>query len=182
MQQQTLKKLTARFTLQSATCLQNLITEFNALKVRPEETGALFMDRYNGKVVEINAIDPTELPTVLQRLNILKVTIKEAFPMLFAVMTIKKDETANTVKLEVKFMAQITEWEQAIELAKDEPVVSVTQFTQLETLTPKRMEVGRKPSDRKENNKRRIDSSDSVKRLWECNEEGHLSRNGPNLD
>ena len=91
-----LKNLTARFTLQSATRLQNLITEFNSLKVRPEETGALFMDRYNGKVAEINAIDPTELPTVLQRLNILKVAIKEAFPMLFAVMTIKQGETAIT--------------------------------------------------------------------------------------
>ena len=64
-------------------------------------------------MAEINAIDPTELPTVLQRLNILKVAIKEAFPMLFAVMTIKQGETANKVKLEVKFIAQITEWEQA---------------------------------------------------------------------
>ena len=91
-----LKNLTARFTLQTATRLQNLITEFNSLKVRPEETGALFIDRYNGKVAEINAIDPTELPTVLQRLNILKVAIKEAFPMLFAVMTIKQGETAIT--------------------------------------------------------------------------------------
>ena len=53
------------------------------------------MDRYNGKVAEINAIGPTELPAVLQRLNILKVAIKEAFPMLFAVMTIKQGETAN---------------------------------------------------------------------------------------
>ena len=104
-----LQKLTARFTLQSATRLQNLITEFNSLKVRPEETGALFMDRYNGKVAEINAIDTTELPTVLQRLNILKVAIKEAFPMLFAVMTIKQSETKNKAKLDVKFIAQITE-------------------------------------------------------------------------
>ena len=35
------------------------------------------------------------------------------------------------MRLEVKFIAQITEWEQANKLAKDEPVVSVAQFTQL---------------------------------------------------
>ena len=114
------------------------------------------MDRYNGKVAEINTIDPTELPTVLQRLNILKVAIKEAFPMLFAVMTIKQDETANKVKLEVKFIAQITEWEQANELAKDEPVVSVVQFTQLADSYFRKNVGWKKASDRKENNNGRV--------------------------
>ena len=35
------------------------------------------------------------------------------------------------MRLEVKFIAQITEWEQANELAKDESVLSVAQLTQL---------------------------------------------------
>ena len=46
-------------------------------------------------------------------------------------MTIKQGEMANKAKLEVKFIAQITEWEKANKLAKEEPVVSVAQFTQL---------------------------------------------------
>ena len=45
-----LKLLTTRFILQASTRLQNLIGEFNLLTVSPEETGAMFMDRYNAKV------------------------------------------------------------------------------------------------------------------------------------
>ena len=67
-----LKLLTTRFTLQASTRLQNLIGEFNLLTVSPEETGAMFMDRYNAKVAAISAIDLKQLPSKMSRLNVLK--------------------------------------------------------------------------------------------------------------
>ena len=59
-----MKRLTARFTIQASTRLQNLIGEFNLLTVAPEETGAMFMDRYNAKVAAISAIDLMQLPSI----------------------------------------------------------------------------------------------------------------------
>ncbi len=52
-----MKRLTAHFTIQASTRLQNLIGEFNLLTVSPEETRAMFMGRYNAKVAAISAID-----------------------------------------------------------------------------------------------------------------------------
>ena len=107
-----MKRLTARFTIQASTRLQNLIGEFNLLTVAPEETGAMFMDRYNAKVAAISAIDLMQLPSKIARLNVLKTAIKSAFPILFAVMIMKEAEVKNIEALEDKFAQLITEWNQ----------------------------------------------------------------------
>ena len=111
-----LKLLTTRFTLQASTRLQNLIGEFNLLTVSPEETGAMFMDRYNAKVAAISAIDLKQLPSKMSRLNVLKTAIKEAFPILCAMMIMKEAEVVNVESLEERFGQLITEWNQDNEL------------------------------------------------------------------
>ncbi len=66
--------------------------EFNLLTVAPEETGAMFIDRYNAKVAAISAIDLLQLSSKITRLNALKTAIKSAFPILFALMIMKEAE------------------------------------------------------------------------------------------
>ena len=92
----------------------------------------MFMDRYNAKVAAISAIDIKQLPTKLSRLNVLKTAIKSAFPILFAVMTLKETETNNIEVLEGKFAQLITEWNQENELGKkaQQETAAVAQFTQ----------------------------------------------------
>jgi len=126
-----LKRLTVRFTLQASTRLQNLIGEFNLLTVSPEETGAMFMDCYNAKVAAISAIDVKQLPTKLSRLNVLKTAIKSAFPILFAVMTLKETETNNIEALEDRFAQLITERNQENKLEKkaQQETAAVAQYT-----------------------------------------------------
>ena len=69
------------------------------------------------------------------------------------------------------------------ELANDEPVVSVAQFTQLADSYSRKNGNWKKAGDRKENNNgRAIESSDGVRRCWECNKEGHVARNCPNIE
>jgi hypothetical protein len=110
-----------------------LIGEFNALTVAPDETGAIFMDRYNAKVAAISSIDIKQLPTKLSRLNVLKTAIKKAFPILYALMLMKEVEVKNIEKLEEKFAQLITECNPDNELGKKEAqeIAAVAQFTQL---------------------------------------------------
>ncbi len=58
----------------------------------------------------ISAIDNKQLPNKLSRLNVLKTAIKTAFPILFAVMTLKETEANNIEELEYKFAQLTAEW------------------------------------------------------------------------
>jgi len=105
----------------------------NLLTVAPEETGAMFMDRYNAKVAAISAIDLMQLPSKIARLNVLKTAIKSAFPILFALMIMKEAEVKNIEALEDKFAQLITEWNQenALGVKAQQESAAVAQFTQL---------------------------------------------------
>ncbi len=59
-------------------------------------------------------------PSQLSRFNELKTAIKSAFPILFAVMTLKEAEVNNIEALEDKFAHLITEWNQENELGKQQ--------------------------------------------------------------
>ncbi len=103
------------------------------LTVSPEKTGAMFMDRYNAKVAAISAIDLEQLPSRMSRLNVLKTAIKDAFPILFAMMIMKEAEVVNVESLEERFGQLITEWNQDNELGKkaQQETAAIAQFTQL---------------------------------------------------
>jgi Zinc knuckle len=178
-----LKRLTARFTLQASTRLQNLIGEFNILTVAPEETGALFMDRYNAKVAAISAIDIKQLPTKLSRLNVLKTAIKSAFPILFAVMTLKETEANNIEALEDKFAQLITEWNQENELGKkaQQESAAVAQFTQFTETFSKKNGLLKKAFLKKQHSGRGEELKE-IRRCYRCNSEDHLQRDCPEND
>ena len=178
-----LKRLTARFTLQASMRLQNLIGEFNLLTVAPEETGAMFMDRYNAKVAAISAIDIKQLPTKLSRLNVLKTAIKSAFPILFAVMTLKETETNNIEALEDKFAQLITEWNQENELGKkaQQETAAVAQFTQFTESFVNKSGALKKAFLRKQQSGRGEEIKE-VKRCYNCYSDKHLMYNCPEND
>ena len=175
-----LKRLTARFTLQASTRLQNLIGEFNILTVAPEETGALFMDRYNAKVAAISAIDIKQLPTKLSRLNVLKTAIKSAFPILFAVMTLKEAEANNVEALEDKFAQLITEWNQENELGKkaQQELASVAQFTQFTEAFKNKNGTLKKAFLRKQNSGRGEEFKE-IRRCFTCDSKNHVKKDCP---
>ena len=174
-----LKLLTTRFTLQASTRLQNLIGEFNLLTVTPEETGAMFMDRYNAKVAAISAIDIKQLPSKMSRLNVLKTAIKGAFPILFAMMIMKEAEVKNVEALEERFGQLITEWNQDNELGKkaQQETAAVAQFTQLSESWTNRNGNLKKAFTKKQNSGRSDERP--VKRCYRCDSEDHLQNDCP---
>ena len=176
-----LKRLTARFSLQASTRLQILIGEFNALTVAPDETGAIFMDRYNAKVAAISSIDIKQLPTKLSRLNVLKTAIKKAFPILYALMLMKEVEVKNIEALEERFAQLITECNQDNELGKKEAqeIASVAQFTQLSESFAKKTGNLKKAFTKKQNSGRGAERE--VRRCFRCDSEDHVIRDCPML-
>jgi hypothetical protein len=172
-----LKLLTTRFTLQASTRLQNLIGEFNVLTVAPEETGAMFMDRYNAKVAAISAIDIKQLPSKISRLNVLKTAIKGAFPILFAMMIMREAESVNVEPLEAHFGQLITEWNQENELGKkaQQETESVAQFTRFTDEFSKKTGALKKAFLRKQASGR----GEEVKRCYRCNSKDHLKNDCP---
>ena len=174
-----MKRLTARFTIQASTRLQNLIGEFNLLTVAPEETGAMFMDRYNAKVAAISAIDLLQLPSKIARLNVLKTAIKSAFPILFALMMMKEAEVKNIEALEDKFAQLITEWNQenALGVKAQQESAAVAQFTQLSESFTKKTGALKKAFTRKQNSGRGEERP--VRRCFRCDSEDHIFVNCP---
>ena len=178
-----MKLLTTRFTLQASTCLQNLIGEFNLLTVSPEETGAMFMDRYNAKVAAISAIDLKQLPSKMSRLNVLKTAIKEAFPILFAMMIMKEAEVVNVESLEERFGQLITEWNQDNELGKkaQQESAAVAQFTQFTEAFKNKSGNLKKAFLRKQNSGRGEELKE-IKRCFTCDSKNHLMKDCPEND
>ena len=85
------KLLEGRFTQRSNLRLQSLLQQFSAIKVKAGETTADFCDRFTSLTTSILAIDPTHLPTELNRKGVLLSAIVTAFPVLWSVLS-EKDE------------------------------------------------------------------------------------------
>ena len=98
------KMLKVRFTQHSRLRLDKYLNEIGSLKVKPSDTAVTFVDRYKSLVTSISAIDKRELPTETQRMSTLKNSVREAFPLLWAIFNSKSNWT------EQEMVDQINSW------------------------------------------------------------------------
>ncbi len=105
-----------------------------------------------------------------------KTAIKSAFPILFALMIMKKEaEVKNIEALKNKFAQLIAEWNRknALEVMAQQESAAVAQFTQLSESWTKRTGNLNKAFTKKQNSGRSSEER-SVKRYYRCDSKDHL--------